>query len=355
MEVLVHALLNKQFTVVQHRLDETDEESELIDVITFTDPSLNWISATESTHSLMVRSAYVELFRYVSSSFGLGTPVSLVPPHSPTVVDDRVSADSATIIPNASVDTPSAYQPAVDTPPPPRHILVTGTPGTGKTQFALYTLYRLLTLPGPRQFSIVVDIIAGQELVVTPSGQISLVEDRVKRPPLELHDPKTWYLYDGRKDSQPMVAPECVILVTSSPNLNQFSDFWKLVPQVRYNPVWTLAELLLARKLAHTQFTSGIIIQRYNEAGGVPRSCFGDNDSTNRIKTAAIGLKKEDLLKFEGQDVFADKFGLIPHSVLHLETESPYDTASLTFCSNFARDLFLTQFENGIEVSHYYH
>ena len=124
-------------------------------------------------------------------------------------------------------------------------------------------------------------------------------------------------------------------------------------PPIRYLNTWELWELELL--LPHIQSKPPVTLveleQKYNVYGGVPRLCFSPGgDPAMFIKSAATGLTTETLFKFEGDASFADKFGIIPHEVLHFDTVSPFHNASLIFCSKVARNKFLERYEQGKEV-----
>ena len=94
-------------------------------------------------------------------------------------------------------------------------VLITGTPGTGKTGFLAYMLYRLKKKG--RNFNIVIDVDENLYLI-TPDNEVRS-GTRGTHFKNELADKTTWYLFDARRGVPGPLTALCKVIVTSSPTL----------------------------------------------------------------------------------------------------------------------------------------
>ena len=127
-----------------------------------------------------------------------------------------------------------------------RSILVVGNPGTGKSFFALYEMYRLLKdgativyecLP----FSVFMVLTAEQLLYDGPRLE---VKSPLVRELFRNH--QTYYLFDAgtQRDIYPYCGVAAKTIVFSSPAKKNYHDYVKHSdPKMLYMPVWSLDEL----------------------------------------------------------------------------------------------------------------
>jgi len=118
----------------------------------------------------------------------------------------------------------------------PYDVLITGTPGTGKTGFMAYMLYRLMTMR-TRAFDVVLDfdeifclITSHNELRYGTRGP-SFAE--------QLAEEKNLYLFDARRGVPGPLSVLCKTVVTSSPDPGHFKEFKKEIVLTLFMPVWT--------------------------------------------------------------------------------------------------------------------
>jgi hypothetical protein len=163
-----------------------------------------------------------------------------------------------------------------------RRCLVMGTPGIGKSSFALYAAWRALQMG-----KTVVYQHGGKPTVfnVLTSGSDTARKYEIFRPP-ELRDPNAVYIVD---DMKPQGA-EAFTLLVSSPNHERVHEWSKRFgTQIYHFPIWTLDELKLMRTHCFdgrsypgivnnpsVELTDEELQTRFDAAGGVLRYIFDE-------------------------------------------------------------------------------
>jgi hypothetical protein len=149
-------------------------------------------------------------------------------------------------------------------------IVVTGTPGIGKSAFLPYFIVRLLAQSDNDKPPIVVFqtkdercfVYGGTSVVRT--GKIPVFEDL-------LNLLETWYLVDS--SDKPVLGPSKIIISASPRTLVNYKDVMKEVVWTYYLAPWDLQELEKCQKsvTAFSVVTSTFMNRLYDKIGGIPR------------------------------------------------------------------------------------
>ena len=209
--------------------------------------------------------------------------------------------------------------------------LVTGSPGTGKTLFLRYVMYRLA--------------FAGVPIILqmsTNTSNLFLGENvyRCKGYPDHygiLSSEDTWYIVDSLEIED--VAAHS--LMVSSPEVQKFKQYRKYrLYQEYYMPTWSLEELLTVGARLWS-LSEQEIKERFYFAGGIPRHIC--DDWTLYKKLALQKIASLTLENFpRGRDCTQDGFGAPgqSHMIFSVEvevdvdvTDRPFEKCHLQFCS----------------------
>jgi hypothetical protein len=220
-------------------------------------------------------------------------------------------------------------------------ILLTGTPGVGKSAFLIYFVIRYLyesrTTPDP---------IEPTGLQDDKQSEISSqVRDVLIFQPAESQNeyyafagpnivrigtysdfqaffllPTTWYLVDWKPKSKPVSKPAATLFALSPNSIRDedFLDFEKQLAMRLCMPVWTYNELEVCRHHIFPELSNESLNYIYDRVGGVPRSCLGAPAEALRL-----GLGEERALE-SGLQRLEDAFNEIkdPLNVLRAQGES---------------------------------
>ncbi|CAN0422487.1 unnamed protein product [Ascophyllum nodosum] len=166
-----------------------------------------------------------------------------------------------------------------------RRVVVSGTPGTGKSVFALYLLYRLrlqsktVILQSKENWYRFSDEDGVQ--VLSPPGAITTIN--------YLKDEDAWFICDPKDKEFPYQRVCGVTVVTISPNPTRISGFWKeLKPIQLFMAMWTLDELKQCRELIYPHVPEDDVEFAYEKVGGVARLAFD-----KELLTVHIGSLKQ--------------------------------------------------------------
>jgi hypothetical protein len=206
-----------------------------------------------------------------------------------------------------------------------RRRLVMGTPGIGKSSFALYAAWRALQMgktvvyqhhESPSTYT-----------VLTP-GSDMVHEYKNFRPP-ELEDPNAVFIVDGMR---PQYA-EAFTLFVSWPNHERVHQWCKHPNAVIYHfPIWTLDELKLMRthcfdgraysdcdEHPSVELTDEELQTRLDAAGGVPRFIFHETKWRELPTEMIFSISKtlSDIQNLGLATALTDEFR-ISHGAIHL-------------------------------------
>jgi len=125
-------------------------------------------------------------------------------------------------------------------------VLLVGSPGTGKSQYAMWLAHQLyMNVDVP----MVIDILDGYFVLVRPDGstECGIRGDSFHE---ELSKPETLYIFDARDQSPSPLPVHALLLASTSPSRKEMQK-WKQKnnPAQLVMPLWSEEELLACRKL----------------------------------------------------------------------------------------------------------
>ena len=217
---------------------------------------------------------------------------------------------------------------------------ITGTPGTGKSMFLFYILWRLANIETIKAVIIYRQTERGCIYVFQNSG----CWETFKYPDIAdlLEDENTWFLTDALKS--PPGPVDAVTILVSPPSRTYYSGFLKYlpVPFLHYLPTWSLEEL---KKLADSySVTEEEIENRFNKIGGIARYVLEDKRALGPIIDEAIGsLALNKLISIVLGET--SKENEISHRIVHFKVEPPhYSKCRLEIGSDYAFEEALRKF-----------
>ena len=223
-----------------------------------------------------------------------------------------------------------------------RDILITGNPGTGKSQCAVYALYRALQVSKVVLYHRSVDGI----IILFKQGESVKVFKPTDTMPSEHYDSNTLYFYDAGTRSRPQI-PFGISrkIAFSSPSRENTSDFIKEGVIELNMPIWDLDELETAHMLE--QYKNVIPTQsvsaRYDQFGGIVRYVLHPEKEVNtylrRLNGHILRCEMRDLITLGSTGDLDDA----THMLFHRQTVpgSDYREYMIQFASPYVRDRVL--------------
>jgi len=249
-------------------------------------------------------------------------------------------------------------------------VLITGSPGIGKSMSSLPALVRGLALgqagPAPpviiielRQLSRVfkltfnVDPASGIATGVASAESIHISKFLDSDEPA-LQDPSTVYIVDPTSRGGSMVGSPADVrartVVIASPNSDHYKDFEKRRPSPLslYLEHWTLEEVLAARPYISRDVTEQEVVERWQQQGGNPRVVFDTADSFMKAREKTnirLGVMPQEVLRRiylkTGSLQLEEKGDKDPNSavVTYVRSSPPFNAPTVGFLSNAVRRL----------------
>jgi DNA replication protein DnaC len=213
-----------------------------------------------------------------------------------------------------------------------KKIVITGTPGIGKSCFLFYLLWRLVKKKEQRVlFVFNPDMIYydGKEGIFYVS-HLPSAKDR------KFWNDDLWCLFDsnGRHDLVGFPYDACRFVLSMSPKRELINDFKKKTrPQFYFMPIWEEAEL---RKIARHYPEFPNWLDDFKLVGGIPRELFEIKGVTT-AESLEIACSQCDLDKCINQVkmkvVATEKFEA-SHLLVHIKSSPPYTDAFVDFATS---------------------
>ncbi|KAG5185990.1 hypothetical protein JKP88DRAFT_310586 [Tribonema minus] len=218
-----------------------------------------------------------------------------------------------------------------------RRVVITGTPGIGKSCYALYWLWHLRRAGNTVVYQIGADFYRFSGELVQHADTIGAFKNAGG-----LWHPDVWFLCDPARDHEPYGGCLGVTLVFVSPSTERYKAFLK-EPRAttRYMPVWSQEEVQRCRQLLFDHVPQSRVQDLLEQWGGVPRFVlqFADDDTQQAKlqqairKCATAGLRATILNA--GED--AGSTAALSDKVLHMCT-ADFVHVRLMWASQYAFD-----------------
>ncbi|KAK7050058.1 hypothetical protein VNI00_005490 [Paramarasmius palmivorus] len=217
---------------------------------------------------------------------------------------------------------------------------ITGHPGTGKTIFREYVLYRRCMDHKPTLYF---DVLRQTLYLFHKGGVLFVITGKEKTDHTTLNPFKqdTWLLLDGLRPDWPipddLLLPERKhpkIVFTASPSLESEWERWQRYPmdlQVVYMQGWKDYELRYGSVIYRMKWTD--VAQRLLIVGPIPRHLFNLKQyktQTERIDRAIRDLTVEHLKRIQVSDVLYESFGgpRTPHRIQYINRTDNEDVCA---------------------------
>ena len=218
---------------------------------------------------------------------------------------------------------------------------ITGNPGIGKSLFLFYVMWRISSMDNVGTVILRRAKDDGLIYVFGRNNSWSTVNygDIVSL----LSSPNTWYLTDTL--DPPPGEVKAVTILVASPARKHYKEFLKysVTDVLRYLPVWSLEELMKARK--SFSLSEEQVENRYCLIGGIPRFVLEkEQDLVSLIDGAIIRLNIDNFESIAVGNLQKDDE--ISHLVVHFEVNAGYTDATLRMGSSYITEKALDVFVN---------
>ena len=211
-----------------------------------------------------------------------------------------------------------------------KNIVLTGTPGVGKTEFRNYVVYNLLQKmknDKTKNYTIVLHGTPGDKAQTfikislnsdrtSPNAEI-ILSNAANKSHLKTCDNLIYLVDVSKGDSNDMIAlgPGHTVLITS-PNKSSYKDLAKEKCVIIYMPLWSLNEMKMAQKACNwidrnDEVSLADIVKDY---GGIPRA-YLEEKYPSKVKEAINFINMDAYTKSIGGEM--DKDNEICHKLVH--------------------------------------
>jgi hypothetical protein len=208
---------------------------------------------------------------------------------------------------------------------------ITGTPGTGKSVFLFYILWRLANMETTK--TVILHREKDVEAIHVFQNDGCWKTRNIDHIDEFLEDPATWYLTDALL-SQPGEVPAVTILV-SSPAKEYYSKFLTYLPNssLHYLPVWSLEELKLVAEFYSK--SPEVVEGRFDKMGGNARYVLEENKDLEILIEEALNklMRGKSPMIPLGEGSREED---ISHRIIHFEVKPPdYIHYKMTIASDY--------------------
>ncbi|RGB29123.1 hypothetical protein C1646_602795, partial [Rhizophagus diaphanus] len=218
---------------------------------------------------------------------------------------------------------------------------ITGNPGIGKTFFSYYLLYIIAKANGTviyHQHHRSPILFSEDKVYYSKVDNIHLFKDYLGKN-------DTWYIVDAR---EPMEFRGKTILICS-PQTTYYKTFDSLWINVRYMPVWSLAEINICRDKIDIfkHLTKEEVQALHYKWGGIPRFVLfhaRNYNSQKQLDTAITEVEKS-IMYFVGE---TSSGNFASHKLVHIYSKladkmSYYSEYILEFASNYVSEMVINK------------
>jgi hypothetical protein len=254
----------------------------------------------EKLNSLYIRKAYVDLFRIICNNL-----------NSENVKKERI-----------------------------HRMVITGTPGTGKTVFLFYILWKLSNMETTK--TVVLRRQTDDTKIFIFQNDGCWITLKFEDMRYLLDDPATWYLTDTLSD--PPGHLDAVTILVSSPARRHYSKLLKELPcpPLHYLPLWSLEELQLVG--SHYGKPPEKVEERFDKIGGLARFVLEEDEDLEKTINQSIGsLALDKIMSITLGNV--SKEDQISHRIVHFEVKPPnYTECTVIMASAYVLEKALQTF-----------
>ena len=243
-------------------------------------------------------------------------------------------------------------------------VLVTGSPGIGKSRGLTYLLKLLLK----DKQTVIFECKKGERVFLFTLGEDGKYTVQSKRTisgvwiediDSFISDENNWYLIDPAEQSRGTTCPGARVILAASPNRNHYHEFVKEHSvRTHYMNPWSLDELKAVR--CHVNVTADSqpltpeeMAIRFKVFGGIPRHIFWPSDTdklrtlVKRLVAAAVTLSWDTVEKARSNNATIeqgdDLESALPSILFSLNVNEKGDTFNL-YVSDFVKDLVVQMF-----------
>ena len=213
------------------------------------------------------------------------------------------------------------------------HIIITGTPGIGKSLFALYELYKAVT-----EDKVVVFQHLPANVICVFANNKGLTSPQIADCTEWLSSEDTVYLYDAGTEVPPQqLLLKAKICVFFSPNYHNYANIWKMTSSLKYYmPVWSWQEIECLK--TKSAVSMDIVKQMYGIFGGVPRHLFlisvdKRDQEVQNLNSMCAKIEATNILKNIGESTTTEC-----HRILHYITDVSYTKSETDFASTHVEE-----------------
>ena len=230
-----------------------------------------------------------------------------------------------------------------------RKVIISGTPGIGKSMFLIYLLHLLL-----REGKRVLFIYDPDIIYFDDHGRIYYLKTIPPTYDLTFWGNTLWCLFDAKGKTQSDLHRcryiSCNFILSTSPRRDLINDFKKppCPPKKFFIPVWSEMEL---SAIAHLFPESTDWARRSEIIGGIPRYVMEDlnEDPIAILSSATFTCSLNDCITLVGLNTPITEKSNIIHSLVHMISEKPFEKYSIRYASPTALKMVAKRNENEVK------
>jgi hypothetical protein len=230
-------------------------------------------------------------------------------------------------------------------------VIVTGTPGIGKSWFLVYLLWRLV-----RKNQRVLFIYHPDMIYYDSENKVFYVDKLPSKKDVKFWSADLWCLFDANfKDKEDLKAlriNSCRFVLSMSPRRDLINDLKKdPEPSIYYMPIWKEDELKIIKPFYSEDIEWA---DRFAILGGVPRLIFKSRrDPKDILSKACAECNLRKCVNFvRKESLYTDKIKAV-HALIHIHADAPYDKPINDYATQAALDiLFESKIDNDELLMH---